>query len=109
MKKLPIIVLAILLTGCAAHPNDIEAISAPPKKFSGLSCPQLLQQKSATNESYVALRERQLETRQADTAGLLLVGLSVGGLSGGDKQKEIAIAKGEIAEIDVAIATKKCK
>lgn len=75
--------IAILVSGCATHPDKIK-----PAAYSGKPCT------SADRARLAQLSEEQKRTASRDAAGVFWFGLPVGSMSGKNHQKEIAILKG---------------
>ncbi len=97
------------LTACAPAPRDVKPLPMMAAgAFSGLSCPSLLQRRNVVDERVAGLTKAQRSTRNGDIAGVLLLGLPLGRMSGGNVKDELAQAKGEQVALNDAIAARGC-
>lgn len=108
MLKLSVFILALALSGCAKAPEKIVPAPMPPGAYQDLTCDQL-------NEEYrkaaYALGEAEKLQRQAvagDTVGVVLIGIPVSSLSGGDIEGRVSIHKGEVIAIGSVQRAKGC-
>lgn len=107
MKKL-MIIAAIALAGCAKKPADIPASYVSPMKYDTWSCQQLAQESARVDDAYTKAATQQEEARSADTMGVILLGLPVSSLSGGNVAPQIASLKGEQEVLAKAMIRKNC-
>lgn len=96
------------LLGCAPAPNKVKATPVAAGAFSGLSCPSLLAQRNVLDERVAGLTKAQRSTRNGDIAGVILLGLPLGRMSGGNVADELGKAKGEQIAVNNEIAAKGC-
>lgn len=98
--KLIVLFGIALVAGCAASPEDIAATYTSGDQFKGWSCEKILaEQKSVASDLAVA-SAKQEETRSDDIAGVILLAVPVGSMSGEDLAPKIARLKGERDALD---------
>ena len=102
------IVAAALTTGCAKNPDSIAALSLPAGTYSGRSCTQLRAELAKEENALAAASKEQRQAQTADTIGVILVGVPLGSVAGGERETEIASAKGRIQALKAQITAKSC-
>lgn len=106
--KAKILIATLLLSACAQKPEAIQASYVSPVTYDAWTCPQLGQE-SARIESALAQSSTQQETaRSHDVAGVLLLGIPTGSMSGESIAPEIARLKGTKAAIQQSMTLKNC-
>lgn len=96
------------LVGCAPAPNKVKPTPVAAGTFSGLSCPALMARRNVLNERVTGLSKAQRSTRNGDIAGVILLGLPLGRMSGGNVADELGKAKGELIAVNAEISSKGC-
>ncbi len=99
---------ALLLAACATRPENIKAADVSTDAYQGLSCEQLGQEEMRLNTDYTAAAAEQEKARKNDNAGVFLLGLPVGSLSGQDMEKTIATLKGQQGAVRQTQMIKNC-
>lgn len=99
MKRALIIPLVLLLTACAKPPEDISAVAIPVDPYMQKSCAELAATHVERRRALDELEARQRATAQEDRDAMWAVHVPVGSIRRGDKEKEIAFAKGELQAI----------
>lgn len=85
----------VMITGCATRPGAITALAVNSSDYAGLSCDQAKRSLSEVSQKEKALTDRQNMTASFDEVGVFLFALPLGSLFGGDRQGDLARAKGE--------------
>lgn len=99
---------ATLLGACAQSPEDIVPAYISQSRFKGWSCELLVQEKSHLAAALITSSAQQQQARDSDIAGIILLGLPVGSLSGGNVAAQIARLKGERNAVERALAVNEC-
>ena len=94
-----------LAAACAQPPSQIKPDVARASSYSGWSCQALAQEDQRLAAQFQRMAETQRAAIAADVATTLLIGVP---LSGGAKNKEIALLKGGRAHISARMAEKHC-
>lgn len=109
-KTITATALAVILTGCATHPSQIEP--TPMLATTGLSCEQLGADHARISEALTKLEAAQTEEAAADAlyagASLILWPMALFIGSGGDHEAQIADAKGRLESIKAAQVAQGC-
>jgi hypothetical protein len=103
--RLPIIITAAALTlmsACAQSPGSIEPVSMG-AAYSGVSCEQASIEYASASNALAALSSKQKGAVAGDAVGVLLIGVPVSSLTGGDVSGQIALEKGKIASLDARL------
>lgn len=108
MRNLTMAIALCALTACAPAPKNVKPLPVAAGTFSGLSCPSLVAQRNILNERVAGLTKAQRSTRNGDIAGVLLLGLPLGRMSGGNVADELGKAKGELIAVNQEMAAKGC-
>lgn len=98
------IAVVIALAGCAASPESIEPVAVSSSAYSGASCRVVASERSRADAALSDLYVKQRETAELDAGGVLMLGLPVGSMYGGDVEPEIAALKGQIEAMDARLA-----
>jgi hypothetical protein len=96
------------LTACAPAPERVKATPVAAGAFTGLSCAALGQRRKVVDERVAGLSKAQRATRNGDIAGVLLLGLPLGRMSGGNVADELGKAKGEQQALTSRMAARGC-
>lgn len=82
------------LAACAQSPNSIPPATMPAGSYAFLSCPEAAQEYDAASARLAALEGKQRGAVAGDAVGVLLIGVPVSSLTGGDQAGNIAVEKG---------------
>lgn len=99
-----LLLASVAITGCASRASSIAPTAVPSANYKGLDCDEtktLLAQKTAEKN---ALVKSQNDAADEDAVGVFFVLLPVGSISGGDKEGELAQAKGEVLALNGAVS-----
>lgn len=103
---LSISILAI--AACAKTPESIAPAYVSPMTYSGYTCQQLQSEAIRVDEALSRASAQQNDARQSDTVGVILLGLPVSSLSGGNVSDQIAYLKGHKDTIQRSQITNNC-
>ncbi len=102
------IVALAALAACAKQPENIAGVAVSGNAFAAYSCPDLRAQRIASAQSLENLSASQRSAATGDALGVFLLGLPLSSLSGGDREAEIAVTRGELQAIDQRITLNGC-
>lgn len=109
MKKLiPVLILVSIVGACAKRPDKIEAVTVAGDPYAKLSCSTLAAEKLKVSQELENAAAKQRQAVTGDTFGVLLLGLPVSTIAGGDQETQIAVAKGQIQELETQQLSKSC-
>lgn len=94
-RTLMLISTAVILGGCAEKPAAIQPVSVG-DVYSSISCRKARDLYKAEAAKVPTLVASQKSAANSDTIGVLLIGLPVSSMSGGDLEGEIATTKGKL-------------
>lgn len=100
---------ALLLSACAKQPDQIAAVEVGADSYSHYSCKQLASEKTKIGQDLANLSAKQKSAASGDAWGVVLLGLPLSSMSGGDQEALIAVAKGKVQAIDRQIVAKGCR
>ena len=104
-----IAMLTITLTAaCATSPEDIAPKYTSGDQYQGWSCEKIIAERKRVVADLKTATAKQEETRSDDVAGVILLALPVGSMSGEDQEPKIASLKGERDALDRIKAQQKC-
>ncbi len=89
-----ILAAAALVTACAATPESIAPAYVSDLQFQSLTCDQLVEETTRVEQALSQASAQQNRARSNDTWGVILLGLPVSSLSGGNVAEQIAQLKG---------------
>ena len=101
-------IAALALSACATAPNKVQPSMVSQSAYDGLPCPALAQAHASNSASLAKLTKQQRGTRNADIAGVIMLGLPVGRMTGGNVAKELGEAKGREIVIEDAMKRQSC-
>jgi hypothetical protein len=101
--------VAAILAGCAATPESIAPAYVSEVTYQNWSCQQLSEETMRLNAAYQVAAQEQHHARTNDTVGVLLLGLPVASLSGGNVAPQVASLKGNQAAVERAMTLKNCR
>ena len=100
--------LAVLVAGCAKKPETIEAAYVSPTIYDKWPCSQLTEEHMRLNHAYTQAAAQQNQARSNDIAGVILIGLPVSSLSGGNVASQVANLKGQQEAVRTTMIRKNC-
>ena len=108
--KIRNLLLASLLaaTSCAKRPDAIVPADIPMAAYTPSSCQELAQELVKEQENLAALSKAQNQAATGDAVGVFLIGVPTSSTFGGDKEGQVAVAKGKVQAIENARHSKKC-
>jgi len=110
--RLPFVVACAMaiftLTACAKRPGAIAPANIPVSAYLNESCDALAQELIQEQKTLAALSKAQNSAATGDAVGVFLVAVPVGSLVGADKEGDIAVSKGKVNAIELAIKQKGC-
>lgn len=102
------IAVSATLAGCAKTPESIAPAYVSPMTYSSYTCEQLKSEAVRIDEALSRASAQQNDARQSDTVGVILLGLPVSSLSGGNVADQIAYLKGHKDTIQQTQITGNC-
>ncbi len=111
MKIRMTVALAVVLAvaGCAKRPDAIVPADIPMAAYSGSACPALAQELIKEQTNLAAVSKQQDQAATGDAVGVFLLGVPMSSTFGGDKEGQVAVAKGKVNAIEMAMKSKGCK
>jgi len=112
MKTKTLLVSAMMLislTACAKRPDAIAPTNIPMAAYTNQSCSSLAQELVQEKATLAALSKAQNSAATGDAVGVFLVAVPVGSLVGADKEGDIAVSKGKVNAIEMAMKSKNCQ
>jgi hypothetical protein len=108
--KIRYAMLAVLLaaTSCAKRPDAIVPVDIPMAAYTGSSCPSLARELVKEQENLAAISKVQNDAATGDAVGVFLIGVPTSSTFGGDKEGQVAVAKGKVQAIQNAMRSKNC-
>ena len=103
--------LAVLLTAssCAKRPDAIVPVDIPTSAYSNGTCQSLSQELVKEQGNLAAVSKQQNQAATGDALGVFLIGVPASSTFGGDKEGQVAVAKGKVNAIEAALKSKGCK
>jgi hypothetical protein len=108
MRPLGLILISLVLAGCAQQPENIAAADIGPNPYTGFSCSQLAQEELRVTQALENSSADQRRAANGDAWGVFLLGLPVSSMSGLDQETAIAVARGRLQAIDQRQAALGC-
>lgn len=96
------------LAACSERPENIAAADIGQGGYAHMNCQQLADAHHARSQELEELSQSQRRARSGDTFGVILLGLPLARMSGGDRETQIAVARGHIREIERERQAKRC-
>lgn len=106
--KVIMLALALALSACAKRPDAIVPADIPMAAYTNLSCEQLAQEYLKEQTSLTAVSKQQHDAANGDAFGVFLIGVPMSSTFGGDKEGQVAVAKGKVQAIQSAMMSKGC-
>lgn len=108
MKPIFAFGVVLAVSACAQKPESIQAAYVSPTTYQGWSCQQLQSEATRIDAALQRASAAQEKARSNDTAGVILLGLPVSSLSGGNVAPQIADLKGHKQVIEQAQIQHNC-
>lgn len=99
----------IALSGCAKRPDAIVPVDIPMAAYSHDSCAHLADELAKEEKNLAAISKQQNEAATGDAVGVFLIGVPMSSTFGGDKEGQVAVAKGKVQAIQNTMKSKGCK
>jgi hypothetical protein len=106
--KRSILIATLLLSACAQKPEAIQPSYVSPVTYDAWTCPQLAQESARIESALSQASTQQNTARSHDVAGVLLLGVPAGSMSGESIAPEIARLKGTKGAIQQSMTLKNC-
>jgi len=103
------VVLAVCLTACAQSPESVSASYVSDIGYRPLSCGDLAIESARLNAALTQAAKQQDNARTGDAVGVIVIGLPLASMSGGNVAPEIARLKGELAALARVAAQRRCR
>lgn len=100
--------LSALMVGCSPNPTRIDPKPVPVMGYTSMSCTELSSLHTVDVSKLQTEDVEQRSARRSDAWGVLLLGLPVGRMAGGNRADEIAELKGEIIAIGSTFRSHHC-
>ena len=96
MKKIIILLILVILSGCANKPEYVGEKEVPMELYLTNNCYILNENIRNQTEHVKTLTLKQETTANLDAGWVLFIGLPLGSMSDGDVEEELSTAKGEL-------------
>jgi len=103
MKRMIAVASLATMAACAQGPSSIAPATMPDGAYSTYDCGKLYAERSSVQSVLSSLESTQRGAVAGDAIGVLLIGVPVSSLAGGDKAGEIATEKGKLLAIEAQI------
>lgn len=109
MKKLVLAAATLAaLSSCAKRPDAIVPVDIPMAVYQNQNCQQLGNELIKEQQNLAAISKAQTDAANGDAFGVFLIGLPVSSAVGGDKEGQVAVAKGKVQAIENTLKSKGC-
>ncbi|WP_413711677.1 hypothetical protein [Rhizobium sp. Rhizsp82] len=98
----------LAVSSCAKRPDAIVPADIPMAAYTGSSCSDLARELVKEQENLAALSKAQNQAATGDAVGVFLIGVPTSSTFGGDKEGQVAVAKGKVQAIQNAMRSKRC-
>lgn len=110
MKRIILVAASLAaVSSCAKRPDAIVPIDIPMAAYQGLTCEQLASELIKEQQNLIATSKQQEQAATGDALGVLVFGIPVSSAAGGDKEGQVAVAKGKVQSIENTLKSKGCK
>lgn len=99
---------AAAATSCAKRPDAIVPADIPMAAYTGQTCPALQTELAKEKAALSAVSKQQHDAANGDAFGVFLIGVPMSSTFGGDKEGQVAVAKGKVQAIENAMKSKGC-
>lgn len=101
-------IVVITLSGCAQSPESIQPAYVSSIPYDGWTCTQLAEEGAHLDSALATASAQQSQARSNDIAAVILVGLPLASMSGGNIAPQIALYKGQQEAVRLASTRKSC-
>lgn len=109
MKYLLLVLFVVAaIAGCAKSPDSIAPAYVSERAYDNLDCAQLVEEQMNVNAAFSVASQQQSDARTNDIVGVVLLGLPVSTLSGGNVAYQVADLKGQQVAIQRTMTRKRC-
>ena len=115
MKKrtVSLLLIGVMITGCASKPEDIAAVAYPDEAYASLSCEEIGLERLRIKDSVLEAPGQQRSERRADQAwgwtGAILFAPALFMMDGNEETAtRLAVLKGQYESIERVSAAKRC-
>ncbi|WP_110760703.1 hypothetical protein [Rhizobium sp. UGM030330-04] len=98
----------LAVSSCAKRPDAIVPVDVPMAAYSNLDCQALAREYLKEQASLSAVSKQQHDAATGDAVGVFLVGVPMSSTFGGDKEGQVAVAKGKVNAIEANMKAKGC-
>ena len=109
MKPVFFLPVLAIIAACAQKPENIAAANIGSNEYRGYSCKNLAEAKLQHSQNLANLSADQKKAATGDAIGVVLLGIPLSSMSGGDKETAIAVTKGHLQSIEKEQARKNCR
>lgn len=102
-------ILLVTVTSCAKRPDAIVPVDIPMAVYNNQSCGELGRELIKEQQNLAAVSKAQNEAATGDAVGVFLIGVPMSSAVGGDKEGQVAVAKGKVQAIENTLKSKGCK
>jgi len=99
----------VSVAGCAKSPSAIAPANIPMSAYTGQNCSVLAQELVQERSTLAVVSNKQKNARVGDTIGVFLIAVPASSVFGGDKAGDVAVSKGKVQAIEMAMKSKSCK
>jgi hypothetical protein len=103
-----VLIALIALAGCAKRPDAIAPIAVSESGYMVMDCQQLATELHLERQKLAALTKQQNDAATGDAVGVFLFGVPTASVFGGDKEGNLAVAKGTVLAMENAERAKNC-
>lgn len=107
--RLMVLALGLAVVGCAKRPDAIVPADIPMAAYTNQACPSLAQELVKEQQNLATVSKAQNDAATGDAVGVFLVGVPMSSTFGGDKEGQVAVAKGKVQAIQSAMKSKGCQ
>ena len=107
MKK-TMLLCTLLLSACARPPEEIAPAAVPHSSYSDRTCVELASLAASKSSDLADLEVRQRAAAKEDKDSMSAIHIPVGSIRGGDREPDVARAKGEVLAISEARRVRGC-
>ncbi|WLS03117.1 hypothetical protein [Shinella oryzae] len=107
-RHLVVALAAASITSCAKRPDAIVPADIPMAAYTGQSCASLSTELAKEKAALHAVSKQQNDAASGDAFGVFLIGVPMSSTFGGDKEGQVAVAKGKVQAIENAMKSKGC-
>ncbi len=100
--------LGLGLAGCAKKPEAIAPAYVSHMQYQAFTCSQLASEAARLDAALAQVSEAQRNARSGDVAGVILLGLPVSSMSGGNVADQVAAVKGQQVAVQQSMNLKNC-